>query len=121
MTNTTDGLKVGDYFYSLWGYDETHVTFFRVVSLTAQSARVQEVEASRVGSDGYQDLMVPTANPRKRRNWEKGGNGEMTDAPIRTKRIRNGFKDYSFNVNSYSDAYLWKGGRAAVTNPAFGR
>ena len=32
------GIKVGDLFYSSWGYDQTNVDFFQVVALSGESS-----------------------------------------------------------------------------------
>lgn len=39
------GVKVGDLFYTSWGYEQTNVNFFQVIGLCgAQSVRVREVQ-----------------------------------------------------------------------------
>ena len=40
-----NGVKVGDLFYTSWGYDQTNVNFFQVIALCGtQSVRVREVQ-----------------------------------------------------------------------------
>jgi hypothetical protein len=118
MTKTTDGLKTGDYFVSSWGYDQTNITFFRVVGVTAQSVRVQEVSNRIVGHQGINDLVEPSDTPIRRYNWETD---QPEDAPVKTKRIRRYGDRYVFTWTDYADAYLWKGGAVGQTDPRFGR
>ena len=43
--NRTHGVKVGDLFYTSWGYEQTNVNFFQVIELRgASSALVREVK-----------------------------------------------------------------------------
>ena len=37
------GVVPGDYFSMTWGYDQTNVNYFQVVSVTAKGVRVREV------------------------------------------------------------------------------
>ena len=48
------GIKVGDYFSMSWGYDQTNVTTFQVVSLVGEcSVRVVEVYPEYTTDDAY--------------------------------------------------------------------
>ena len=62
----TAPLAVGDFVYTSWGYDQTNVTFYKVVGLTpsGKSARLQQVYARDVapGGDMHRRL-VPTDVP----------------------------------------------------------
>lgn len=43
------GLAVGDIVYSVWGYDQTNVTFYEVVRVpSSRSATVRELQADRI-------------------------------------------------------------------------
>lgn len=56
------GVKVGDIFYTSWGYDETHVNFYQVIRVTAAAAEVVPVLASYVEQNGPAgDLVAPTS------------------------------------------------------------
>ena len=106
------GVKVGDLFAATWGYDQTNVSFFQVVSLCGESSvRVRQVdppliEENPVGwlsSDRtYRkpDNLLP---PRKHSifidNQEKGD----------LKRLKSYKQDNSdplFVLTSYCDAHL---------------
>jgi hypothetical protein len=51
--NATHNVKVGQIFEMSWGYDQTNVNYFQVVSVTAKGVYVREVGAHTVpGSEG---------------------------------------------------------------------
>jgi len=63
MTQTKEvtnkyGVEVGDLFAAHWGYDETHVNFYRVVRVTATKAEVVPVVKSYVGSGGPSETVT---------------------------------------------------------------
>ena len=46
------GVKVGDLFYSSWGYEQTNVNFFQVIALVGKaSVRIREVSAELLEED----------------------------------------------------------------------
>lgn len=51
---------VGDILYSSWGYDQTNVDFFQVVSVTKASVRVREIAKTCV--EGRNDRVIPLVN-----------------------------------------------------------
>lgn len=64
-------LAVGDFVYTSWGYDQTNVTFYRVVGLTpsGKSARLQQVWARDVATDDNPHrALVPTEHPAEDRS-----------------------------------------------------
>jgi hypothetical protein len=98
MPNPVDlGVKVGDIFYSSWGYDQTNVEFYEVVRLTGASVVVREVAQQVERSSPPQDYVVPVP-------------GDYI-GPEMTKRIQNGGPDgkHYFTVNSSASAWLWDG------------
>lgn len=50
--NKDDFVKVGDLFYSSWGYDQTNVEFFKIVEIskTGKTCKVVEVAAEPIGN-----------------------------------------------------------------------
>jgi hypothetical protein len=52
-------LKVGDVLKASWGYDQTNVDFFEVVSTTEKTVKVRPVGKSVVRSDSAADYVVP--------------------------------------------------------------
>ena len=121
MTTTTEGIKVGDYFYSSWGYDQTNIDFFEVVAVTAKSVRVRKVYAPCVESNGYQDAVVP-GKPVKGA-WVKQNGHEVYDPEaVETKmyRVNDWSGTKSFTWRSYANAYLWDGKAKHQTNSNYG-
>lgn len=64
MTDTTTTpapVKVGDIFYTSWGYDQTNVDWFQVVDVSATGKTVTLVEIGAIAedSDGPHDRLMP--------------------------------------------------------------
>lgn len=110
------GVKVGDLFYSSWGYEQTNVDFFQVVALVgARSVRVREVhpqmvsEAGRSGMSADRSYKLPEAGemlPTVRssifvKDQERGD----------LKRLYIGAdgKATGFRVADYADAHPYNG------------
>ena len=116
MPNPVDlGVKVGDIFYSSWGYDQTNVNFYEVTGLTGASVKVREV-AQRV---------VPPPDGKGHFTYEhvvpvpgQYIGGEML------KRLQDwGRSDGprpAININSVQSAWLWDGKPQYQTAAGFG-
>lgn len=118
-------VKVGDFFYSSWGYDQTNVDFYKVVGLTpsGKSVRVQQwtsALAPGTESGGPQEYVVPGESPATYTDWSAVTEGmdywEQQEAkvtrevPVETKRLNTKYSGRAyFSVNSYSAASLWDG------------
>lgn len=52
------GLKVGDVLYASWGYDQTNLDFFVIVSATEKTIRIKEctMEKTYESSEGYSSM-----------------------------------------------------------------
>lgn len=103
-------IKVGDIFYTSWGYDQTNVEFFKVVRATKASIWVQET--GQVQTDHRHDYWRTSSDGqplvRESRDYDTGV-VTKTVAPIEMHRIQySGALPY-FTINSYSSAYLWDG------------
>lgn len=106
------GVKVGDIFKAVWGYDDTNTNFFQVVKLCgAESVRVREValpivtETRTWGSSSKTCRIVNDALPTTAfsvfiKNQVDGDQ----------KRIRLGYDGKpSFKLRSFADATLVRG------------
>jgi hypothetical protein len=94
-------VKVGDFFYSSWGYDQTNVDFYEVLSLSAsgKTAKVRQVATFAVSE---------TANGSSVRVAPIPGSVHPYETKTLTKRIKAGYQGRpSFYVASYATAYLW--------------
>jgi len=47
-------IQIGDIFYNSWGYDQTNVDFFQVVSTTTKTITLREIKAADVNYNAYQ-------------------------------------------------------------------
>lgn len=127
-------VKVGDFFVSSWGYDQTNVDFYKVVGLTksGKSVRVQKWTSAIVGDrGGPQESVVPGEGPATYRDWsaatedmdywERQEAVVVREVPVETKRLRlGGYFGASFTVNSFSGAYLWDGKPEMATGSGWG-
>jgi hypothetical protein len=95
MTETqAKAVKVGDIFYTSWGYDQTNVDFYEVLSVTpsGKSVKVRQI-ASRLSDDERGVVPVPGTTVSY--------NGE----PM-LKKLKSG---PALKVASYATAWLWDG------------
>lgn len=126
-------VKVGDFFYSSWGYDQTNVDFYKVVGMTpsGKSVRVQKWSSGVDSSTGPQDYVTPGEGPATYQDWsettmdmdywERQEAVVTRDMPVETKRLsKSGSSDASFSVNSYSHAWLWDGKPKYATASGWG-
>lgn len=107
-------VKVGDIFYTSWGYDQTNVEFFKVVRVSKSSVWVQETGQEISRDDAGRDYWYTSSNGqplvREMRIWEKPGEYEKVTAPITCHRIRYTYDEVpAFNIGSYKSAWLWDG------------
>lgn len=114
------GVKVGDLFYSSWGYDQTQVDFFQVVALVGEtSVRVREVYprmidekpiCSMAADRTYamtSELLPASSSSVFIKDQEKGD----------IKRIKPGYysdpeeaaRNCCFNLSSFANAYKCHG------------
>ena len=115
----TVGPEVGDVLVSSWGYDQTNVDFWRVVSLTAsgKSARIKPV-AQRVLNRSTGSENVVAVKPEEYWKWEYPS-AEPTTSLIRWYNFR-GERAWCVGVPvGYKvTAHLWGG--EPVYQTAFG-
>lgn len=93
--NATHNVKIGQIFSMSWGYDQTNVNYFQVVSITAKGVYVREIGANFVeGTQGRDCSDVQPAKDRflDRSQWCGGFNSqnEPTFRRIQFSGGRNG-------------------------------
>lgn len=115
MTQTIEKVvpKVGDIFYTSWGYDQTNVEFFKVVRVSASSVWVQETGQKREYSEWGQGdywTTVSTGEPlvRELRNRETG-EYDKVEAPITVHRIKYAGGLPAIKINSFTYGWFWDG------------
>jgi len=112
------GVKVGDIFYSSWGYDQTNNDFFQVIALVGEtSVRVREVNPVCEKSDAVcwaaEDrvfstntngkLLPPSSFSVFIKDQEKG------DLKRLKSYAADGKSNPQFSISSYADAHLCSG------------
>jgi hypothetical protein len=93
-------IKAGDIFYNSWGYEQTNIDFFQVVSVTAKTITLREVKSSVVDYNGHymsgskkavKDVFASNELIRKtpylfgnewRVNFEYGAGGQWDNKPM---------------------------------------
>ena len=90
-------VKVGDVFYSSWGYDQTNADFYQVVGLTpsGKSAKLRMIAATK-GPDSTRLYPVPGSF----RGW-----GDKPSETI-TRRLKTGYKGEP-SVNISDNRFAW--------------
>ena len=48
-----DGYKPGDLFYTSWGYEQTNIDYYQVVSVTAKTLTLREIGSEYIGGFGF--------------------------------------------------------------------
>ena len=93
-------VKVGTIFDAAWGYDQTNVDFYEVVSISksGQSVMLQEIGAHRqTDGDGPHERVVPDRRVK-------------TGKPFRRKlHTGGGLREPGVSINSYTWASPWDG------------
>jgi hypothetical protein len=102
-----DGLKIGDHFVRSYGYDQTNISFFRVVGFTpsGKSVRVQQTTKIVVDDSGPTTHVVP---------------GPDVIGKVITKIVRHYGSTPSLPWDSYSWVGLWDGTPRYETGAGWG-
>lgn len=99
------GLEVGDIVCSVWGYEQTNVTFFEVVRVpSGRSATLRELEAERVEDAPHS--MTGTATPKP---------GQYAQGAKDQTRRATGLHKLSGLKSWHGDAQKWSGKPCRVT------
>ena len=107
----TRPVEVGDIFAASWGYDQTNVDFYEVVSVTAsgKSVRIVPIASEVVSGDAYAEQVraVP-------------GSASRDAVPV-TKRLRfYGGSEPLVTLNSYSSAWRIAPGETKYQSGPYG-
>lgn len=106
------GVKVGDIFYSSWGYDQTNIDFFQVVELKgSQMVKVREIAQTTVRTEtAMSEYVKPVKDAflsRATFTSSKEGTPNNNDG-IYKKVLKSGWGDNSIylKIDSFAYAYL---------------
>lgn len=58
-------IKVGDIFYTSWGYDQTNIDFYEVVAVRGSRIDLRELKQTTVDHDGNYDSVVPATGDNR--------------------------------------------------------
>lgn len=107
-----NGYKVGDYLYSMWGYDQTNIDFFKVVGVTAKTLRIVPVQSRVVKSDvPYRRCVVPADKVDECCVFDKRG-----DVKKRGYMIKRVGSDMTISISGFAVARKWHGGAMDETS-----
>ena len=84
-------MKVGDIYYSSWGYDQTNVDFYKILEVKKSSAVIAKVGSKTVSDNGPYTEVVPSPE-------------HQIGKPM-LKRMG----EYGFSISSYDSATKWDG------------
>lgn len=115
---TNHGYEIGDLIYCNWGYDQTNIDFYEVVSHTKSTITLRPVAvilapgyAPPTDGPAYSEPVVPAP-------------GQFTGKPIRKRpRGRKGGGDFgsgSVKIFSFANGYPWDGKPKHRTAAPFG-
>ena len=98
---TENPVKVGDIFYTSWGYDQTNVEFYQIIDVKGQFATLKQICAQTVEGSQGRDCCEVVAMPNA--FYERG---ETLRKKIQTSD--NG-KTVHFRLDSSRSAWQWNG------------
>jgi len=123
MTQTIEKqeVKVGDIFYTSWGYDQTNVEFYKVIRATKSSVWVQQTgqtreDATYGGGDYWTTKSTGEVIGREIYNRETG-EYDVKFPPVTMHRIQYGYNGQpAIRINSVVSGWFWDGeGKSAST------
>ena len=102
-----DEVKIGDIFYSSWGYDQTNIDFYQVIAKTEKMVTARRIGANRVLAEhGYyktplKDEFVSSTNFPDDPRYGRPFKCRIQVSTYDGKRY--------FKVGKYYTAYQWDG------------
>lgn len=88
-------VNIGDIYVTSWGYDQTNIDYYKVVSVKNKTVNLVSIGQTRNYTGSMQGECVPDPN--------------VVGNKIYTKRMINNGDSVSFKMTSYSWAYKWNG------------
>jgi len=100
------GIKVGDIFYSSWGYDQTNISWFQVIKADEKSVVIREISSRTVRQETGTDYVMPVKDHFK--------------GPPERKIPRPAGGKPALKVFSFAYAYPWDGQPKSQTAWGYG-
>jgi len=111
--------EVGSFLYTSWGYDQTNITFYRVVGFTpsGKSLKVVEVMTYREPM-GSQERVTPSDTPTVYRRWN-ADHSDMVETVAQPFNVL--WKpDRGYTTIAGHGAWKWDGRPEYATAPGWG-
>jgi hypothetical protein len=89
-----DFYKIGDIVVNTWGYEQTNVEFYQVISMTARTIKVKRIYGTKVEGSTYSHGMACEVTPTKNKFYED--KHEKYEYQLRVKKDGNLSKPESF-------------------------
>lgn len=99
VTNVHD-VKIGDIFYTSYGYDMTIVRFYQVVRVTAKRATVKAIASEIVEGDGFTGRCMPIKNKFVSEETISTGTDKSYDGKSNILKNINGHIGFCFDGKS---------------------
>lgn len=97
-------LKVGDIYYSSWGYDQTNIDFYKIIAVKGAKATLVQIGKKYLEPEyQYEDKVLPSPD-------------SIVGEPM--NKIVDQFGN--FNIASYAGAYKWNGKPKSQTAAGYG-
>ena len=103
-TPITHDVKIGDIFYTSWGYEQTNTEFYQVTKVTAHMVWLREVAKDTRPIR----MMVDDVEPRR----------DVFVGEEFRRKLSRGFGRYSVRINDVADAWPWEGDSKTVSHYA---
>jgi hypothetical protein len=92
-------ILLNDIYYSSWGYDQTNISYYQVVKVTAKSATLRKIDGERVqvGND-FSSKVVPILNKF-----------DLHYPEALLRRMQDSDRGINFKIEHHEYAYKWDG------------
>jgi len=101
--NYVHNVKIGDVFYTSWGYDQTNVDFYQVTDVIGKQVVIREIESTTVSDNG----------PGTHRVGPNKGHFIANKAPMR--KLPKGSTGSAYLTIDGHSASLWKEGESVYS------
>lgn len=106
-------IKLGDIFYTSWGYDQTNIDFYQTTKIISdRTIEVRQIGSKIVDSSDISSNQVVAV---KDSFLTPRGDGDKTGLPM-VKRVSNN----TIKITSYANGWLWDGTSKRETSFGFG-
>jgi hypothetical protein len=107
----TATVKIGDVFSRSWGYDQTNVDYYEIVSVskTGKTAKARRLKTATVESAGHSDRVTAATGPDR-----------FDDRPSCTRCSNRHPGEAGWDGHAFTDLYTWQARTDQVTVTTYG-